>query len=146
MIEVIDALRELLEPTDAIDESRSENDVILDRSCAQPFEFVANTLYAWEELRRQVPAGTGEIREDFEIRFVYVSKASEEAGSKRNRDVSIALDAKADGYLELIRNFANIPPWDSGNIQATVDADMIRQLEVRGIGIRVIGYRMVTGQ
>jgi hypothetical protein len=133
LITVIDALQDLVEP---------DTDVTIDRAASQPYEYLPNTLYAWEEgsSRRSFESGPT-VREDFEILLVYVVAAAEEALLARDRDVSIALDTKRTAYLDAIRQNSGIPPWSY--ITASSDPDMIRQFEVRGIAIRVSGYRII---
>ena len=143
ILDVVDALRDLLEPP--FDDERSVNGVLIDRTCSQPnADTVANTIYAWEAARAEVPIGTGEVRQNFAVTLLYVVDNVGEAAGERDRSVSEALDAKTDEYMKLIRLHAHVPPWDSGNVQATSDADFVRQFEVRGVAIRVTGYRLVT--
>lgn len=148
MIPVVDAIRDLCEPPDQADDTRSIAGVLIDRTCAQPIgDAQPNTIYAWEAACRERPIGTGEVQQDFEVTVLYIVDGKGEEGVlQRSREVSEALDERRAAYMKLVRDFANIPPWDSGNIQATSDADFIRQLEVRGIAIRVTGYRLVTGE
>lgn len=146
MIDVIDAIRDLFEPPSLADPNKSVAGVNIDRSCAEPIEKVANTIYAWEAACAESSIGTGEVRQDFEVSVLFVvDNEGENAAVLRSRDVSEALDTKRTAYLRLVRLFAHIPPWDSGNITASSDADFLRQFEVRGIAIRVRGYRLVTG-
>lgn len=150
MIDVIDGVRDLLEPPDDLNEGFSTNGVAIDRSCAEPIgDATPNTVYAWEEACREKPIGTGEVEQDFEIVVLYVADgAGELAALQRSRDVSEALDAKRNGYMKLVRLNANIGFGDQsgrGNIQATADADALRQFATRGIAIRITGYRIVTG-
>lgn len=140
MIDVVDALRELLEPNVG-------GEVTADDTCAQPYEYVADTLYAWVTAHSWISVGTGEangpseIEERFAIRVVLaLSNSGEEAKLARDRDVSKALDDKAASYLSLIATHAQTPPWDS--LSATVDHDFLRQFEVRGIALVVTGWRL----
>lgn len=146
MIDVIDALVELVEPADPVDPTKSVNGITIDRSCAQPLsDAAANTLYAWEEACRESPMGTGEVRQDFNIVLLFaVDNEGEDATAVRKRSVSEALDTKRKAWMKTLRLHANVPPWDSGNIQATSDADFLRQFATRGIAVRVAGYRLVT--
>lgn len=150
MIEVIDGVRDLLEPPDALNDGFSTNGVKVDRSCAEPLgDAQPNTVYAWEEACREKPIGTGEVEQAFEIVVLYcVDGAGEVAAAQRSRDVSEALDTKRAEYMKLVRLNANMPFGDGsgrGNIQATADADALRQFATRGIAIRITGYRIVTG-
>lgn len=151
MIDVIDGIRDMLEPPDPHNEGKSMGGVAIDRSCAEPLgDAQPNTIYAWEEACREKPIGTGEVQQDFEIMVLYVADgAGEVAETQRKREVSEALDEKRIEYMRLVRTFANMAFGDGsgrGNIQATSDADALRQFATRGIAIRVTGYRLVTGQ
>lgn len=152
MIDVIDGIRDLFEPPDPLEEGKSLGGVTIDRSCAEPIgDAQPNTVYAWEEACREIPIGTGEVRQDFEVVVLYAADgAGELAAGQRSRDVSEALDVKRSVYMKLVRDFANIgfgsdDPTGRGNIQATSDADALRQFATRGIAIRVTGWRLVTG-
>lgn len=150
MLDVVDGIRDLLEPPDPHESGKSVNGVLIDRSCAEPLgDAQPNTVYAWEEASREKPIGTGEVQQDFEIVVLYVADgAGEVAAAQRSREVSEALDAKRVEYMRLVRTFANIGFGDElgrGNIQATADADALRQFATRGIAIRVTGYRLMTG-
>jgi hypothetical protein len=133
MIVVLDALRELLKQYDpAID---------FDDAMSQPYEWRENTVYSWAETVDDVPIGTGEVRTDFEILMVYaVGNEGEEAISERSRDVSVKLDTARQAWMDLIRANANAGPWS--NLRARAEQDFLRQLEVRGVGIRISGYRI----
>lgn len=143
MIEIIDGLRELLEPTDPVDETRSTNGLILDRTCSQPFDQAPSTVYAWEESCSHVSIGTGEVQERFEVIFVLtLDNEGETSIAQRSRDVSIALDAKRKEWMRLIRLHKNL--FD-GDLAASSDADFLRQLDLRGIAVRIAGWRLITG-
>ena len=114
----------------------------VDPAFSMPFDFQRDTLYVWEDARSQPPAGTGEVIENFEIACVVVTdNEGETAIATRSRAVTERLDAWVQRALDEIRTKANVPPWDSGNIQAATDADYLRQLGVRGAMVRVTGYR-----
>lgn len=139
MIDLIDALREILEEPGST--------VAIDDSCALPAEIKPNTLYAFPVSNRIESIGTGEVggthelREDFSIRAVFaVPNPGEEAGQVRERDVSVLLDAKGEQYLAAIMAHAQTPPWD--NLTASVDHDFLRQFEIRGVSIVATGYRL----
>lgn len=149
MIDVVDGIRDLFEPPSTLDPELSTNGVAIDRTCAEPFEKIANTVYAWEAACRETSIGTGEVRQDFEVDVLYVvDNLGENAIALRSREVSEALDTKRSAYMKLVRDHANMGFGDrlgAGDMQATSDADFLRQFEVRGIAIRVTGYRLVTG-
>lgn len=135
LITIIDALQALVEPD-------PETGPTIDDAASQPFDFAGNTLYAWEEnsMRRSIGTG-GEVREDFTIVLVYCSEAAEEAWSQRSREISIALDAKRTAYLDAIRSHEGVGPW--GYISGASDPDFVRAFEVRGIAVRVTGWRIL---
>lgn len=138
MRDVIDALRTLFV-------TAAGGAIASDDSLSEPIEYEPGVLYAWEEASAHTSIGTGEVREDFEIRLVYpIDNAGEVSAVKRSRSVSEALDSLRGVWLDAIREHQNSPPWDSGTISGTVNADLIRQLGLRGLGIIVRGYRIVT--
>jgi len=138
VIEVIDALRDLFLEVDP--------DVSVDDSCSQPNDFEDGKLYAWEESSSlsAFETGSGTYREDFEIVFVYTrDNEGEVATGERSRAVSEALDEKRQAWLaKLVERRSEQALW--AHISASTDADMIRQLGLRGLGIHVIGYRMLS--
>lgn len=142
MIEICDALRELLEP--------KGSGVEHDDSGSQPNDYVENTLYAWPNSHRLSLAGTGDVdgggewRESFVIRAVYtVPNVGEESSGKRDREVTLALDQKAASWQKKLARAESLPGvWDS--IEFTIDHDFVRQLSLRGISVLLTGYRMVA--
>lgn len=136
--DIVDALRERLQG--AVTPGYSWDDTL-----AQPFEWVADTVYLWCESTQEIPIGTGEIRQDFEVMVVIgVDHLGEEAVLRRNRETSLKLDQVRREIMQWIRLNANVPPWDSGNIAGRSDEDFLRQLEVRGVAVMIGGYRLVT--
>lgn len=141
MIDLCDALRELLEP------ASQDRTVSVDDSCSQPNEWSPNTLYVFPVAHRYVRIGTGgvgvigEVREDFTIRAVYAhSNPQEEPTGVRDREVTAALEARFEDYvLKILTNEAG-QLWD--NLTPTVDHDFLRQFEVRGVSIVAEGYRI----
>lgn len=140
MIDVIDALVELLEP------AGPGRILDVDDSAAQPNEWKPNTLYGFPVADRFEQAGTGaidragEIIERFEIRLVLTApNPGEEPSGGRDRDVSLKLDSKADEYLTAIVTHETGQAWD--NLTATVDHDWLRQFEIRGVSLVCSGYR-----
>lgn len=156
MIDLIDALRELLEPSSLDDPAIAASGTRLDRSCAQPFTFEPDTLYAYEELDQRILEETyaesiiepgafvGVERQNFTIVFVYSADGTgENAAMKRERAVSIALDDRRNGYLRLLKDHRTHGDlWH--HLAGSADADYVRQLEVRGIAVRITGYRFVS--
>jgi hypothetical protein len=136
IVDVVDALRERL--------AQVVTGYRWDDSLAQPFEWQPDTFYAWAETTQDTPIGTGEVRQDFSIMLVCgVPHGGEEAQLLRNRETSIRLDRARADIMEWIREHANVPPWDGGNIAARSDEDFLRQLEIRGVAVMVGGYRLV---
>lgn len=136
MIDVVDALVALVKPLDG--------GLTYDDTLAAPFEWQPDTVYAWAETVIHRPAGTGEVREEFEVMLVRtVPNEGEEAQLRRSRAVSVALAKWRSDVLDLIREYANVPPWSGGNIVGRSDEDFLRQLEIRGVGVMVGGYRFL---
>lgn len=144
MIEVIDALLELVEPTDPVDATVSQNGLKIDRTASAPFEFEGPAVYAWEESSQQFPVGTGEVREEFVIMLVVTEQNPMETGTgRRSRAVSEALDKVRERWLKAIRS-ATTREGLWGQMVGGTDADFLRQLGVRGLAVRASGWRMVT--
>ena len=131
MIVILDGLRELLKQYDT--------SIVFDDAMAQPYEWRDGTVYMWSETVDDRQIGTGEVQSDFEILMVYaLGNEGEEAISERSRAVSVKLDAARRAWMDLIREHANAGPWS--NLRARAEQDFLRQLEVRGVGIRISGY------
>lgn len=133
MLDVLERVAELV-----------QGDATIDPAYTQPFDFEPMTLYVWEESRSYRSIGAGEVSEDFEIMAVYVTdNGGETAVATRSPDVTRLLDAWATSALEAIRLHPNDGPLAAGNMTASTDADMLRQLFVRGTALRVTGYRVL---
>lgn len=144
MIEVVDALRELVEPTDPVDETHSLYGTKLDRAAARPFEWEADTFYAFEESSAHVSIGTGEVREDFTIFLVYCAGGNgEESLLKRSRETSEALDERRTRYMDALRHSAGRPGLWAYVLGSSLP-EYLRQFEIRGVAVRAVGYRVVT--
>lgn len=151
MIDVVDAIRDLLEPPSDADESVSVNGIAIDRTCAMPFEFRPETIYAaeasdvrtLEETMLETAGGTiGVERQTFGVTLLYVVDGEgENAELRRSRAVSIRLDAKRNEWLRKVREHRIGPVWD--HLQGSSDVDFVRQLQVRGIAVRLTGWRFV---
>jgi hypothetical protein len=153
MIDVVDGIRELLEPA-SIDPAVSVNGVKLDDTGAMPFEFEAETLYVVAQTDQRTLAETiretsdgsteGVEQQNFSIVALYVvSGEGENSQGRRSRNVTLALDQKADDYCRLVRSHrTNGDLWH--HLQAAVDHDFVRQLQIRGIAVRLTGYRFVS--
>ena len=142
MIEIGDALIELLEPSGA---SRT---VEVDDSFAAPNDFAENTLYAFPTTHSFERVGTGaadglgwgEVQERFAIRIVYATKnTAEEPQGTRERDVTVTLEAKAEEYVDKILRSQTGDQWD--NLAVIVDHDFLRQFAIRGVSLVVSGYK-----
>jgi hypothetical protein len=141
VLDVTDALLALLEP--------APSTVVKDDTAERPFEWVANTLYAYPVTDVHVDPETGAVptvRENFTVEMVFVADhAGEEAKRERDRDVSVLLDAKAHAYADILaRNSTRGAgrPWDYARV-ASVDWDRLRQIDVRGVAVRITGWRYV---
>lgn len=138
VIDVVDAIRHALDGITGLG-------LVWDDTAAQPFEWRDDHVYAWAESTQETSIGTGEVRQDFEIMIVAVlDHEGEEAQLRRNRDTSVRLDRIRAEYMQWIRLHPHVPPWDSGNLAARSEEDFLRQLEVRGVAVRVGGYRLVS--
>jgi hypothetical protein len=112
-----------------------------------PLTSRSNTLYVYPITGLLGEPDVGDppsLREDFVVEAVYVAdNQGEEANRRRSRDVSVELDAKAREYTDLLaRNpFRDgTHPWEHARV-TSVDWDRLRQLDVRGIAVRVTGWR-----
>lgn len=144
MIEIVDALRELVEPSDPVRDGYALSGIMVDRTASRPFDFEPNTLYAWEETSTHVSIGTGEVREDFAVLLVFVAASrGEESLYARDREVSEALDERRTSYMNALRHSAGRAGlWDY--VLGTSLPDYLRQFEIRGVAVRASGYRLVT--
>ena len=133
MIDLVENLAELV-----------RGDATLDPAFAQPYTFESMTLYGWIESRAHTSIGTGEVREDFEIVFVYVTDGDgEEAVLQRDPDVSRKLDAWATAAMDELRQRGDFVMGDDGHLTYRLDADFLRQLETRGAALRISGWRIL---
>ena len=143
MLEVVDALRSLLEP----------DPDLVDDTAEMPFEWQPGMLYVFEDESNWSRLDTGGmIREDFVIMAVYVRPADEAPLAKRSREVTEALDARRVRYLTTIADNPSMgaasgdpdePPLWSHIMGASLPR-YLRELEVRGIAVRVVGYRLMS--
>jgi hypothetical protein len=134
MLDVIDGLRDLL--SDRLD---IETDDTGDR----PYDWTAGVLYVWEESSGQISIGTGEVREEFVVMAAIASPSGEEAAGQKLREVTETLDGYRDTFLTRIRLNSNIGPWASGTIIGASVPNYLRQLDLRGIAVRISGYRII---
>jgi hypothetical protein len=135
VLDVVDGLRELL--SDGLD-------VVTDDTGDRPYEWTPGTLYVWEESSDHQSIGTGEIRENFVVMAAIAAPSDEEAFGRKLREVTETLDAYRNTFLLKIRTNTNVPPWSSGYIAGASVPNYLRQLDLRGLAIRVAGYRIIT--
>lgn len=111
-----------------------------EQSDSEPPIFRPGTLYVWEEDDRRSPASQG--RQDFIVRAVYIANdRGERAGLPRSREATIELDAAAAAMLDAVRLAYAGGVWEYAS--ATVDPTVARAYGVRGIGLRIAGYRLL---
>jgi hypothetical protein len=165
VLDIVDALAALLEPwpvtpgpaTDAAGSRtvKANSGVVVDLNAAEPVIWRAGTLYLFEELRDHRLAGVGnppEVHEHFGLRAILALDAKdEEAAQLRRRDVSALVDTKTEAYLAAIAAHRSIygaghpsvgqpTPW--AHLAAASDADSLRTFQVRGVALRINGYRI----
>lgn len=134
MLDLIDGLRELLTDGTELDS---------DDTAERPFDWKTGTLYVFEETSSRTPIGPSEVREDFVIIAAIATNSGEEAAGQRSREVTETLYAHRDMFLERIRLNPNVGPWQDGNIQGSSLPAYLRQLDLRGIAVRISGYRLI---
>lgn len=134
MLELIDALRDVL---------RDGLGIAVDESGERPYDWTPETLYVWEESSAWTSIGTGEKREDFVVMAAIAEATGEEAAGQRSRETTVALYGYRDAFLEAIRTHANTGPWADGNIEGASVPAYLRQLDVRGVAVRISGYRLI---
>jgi hypothetical protein len=161
ILETLDAILTMLEPGGAIDPGTdlrtSTSGVVVDHSGEEPFrtDFAPNVLYGRpvaDEHQRQGVGGattTPEVeRFTLELSYVVDSQAEYDA-KRRKRSVSDALDGKAHDYAALIRrnrsryDDGTPAPWHDLNLSG-LDWSRLRSLNVRGVTLRLTGYRVVS--
>lgn len=140
MLEVIDALRKLFEP-----------DVeATDTSGEMPFDWQPGILYVFEDESSIALWDAGETyREDFAIMAVYPVAAGEEARQARDRDVTVKLDDRRRLILATVANNPSMPSTDPATplwsyITASSQPRYLREFDLRGIAVRIVGYRLIT--
>ena len=124
--------------------------VMVDLNMARPFNFDPNTLYGWPVEHRHEPSGANQYEEieRFGFEFVYVAgRLDEEAQSQQRREVSDALDARAEIYSRAVAGArSHLPdgsnaPW--AELQtAVVTHNTTTTFGVRGVGVGIAGYRV----
>jgi hypothetical protein len=137
VLDVMEALAELL---------AEDTGLVIDPAFERPFDWTADTLYVWEESSSWTPIGPSEVREDFVIMAAVAEATGEEAIATRNPETTAALYAHRETFLDRIRLSPNVGPWQDGNIQGDSVPAYLRQLDLRGIAVRVRGYRLIGGE
>lgn len=131
-LDLIDTLRDSL--SEAIG-------VAADDSVEQPYDWTPGILYLWEESAAMTPIGGQERREDFVLVAAIAEPTGEEAAGQRSRETTEALYAHRDALLEWIRENPSTDAWD--HIVGASIPSYLRQLDARGIAIRISGYRLI---
>ena len=150
MIDVVDALRNLLEPTP------TTTGVTLHNSAAAPLQsevdFSAGSKHLWvymvEDTHELAGVGTPpEEREVFEVHAMFViDDTGERESGERKRAISVELDTKTHAYTAVIaanrsRRVANVTVWD--HVASSVSSlEDYRGLDARGFVLRITGYRL----
>jgi hypothetical protein len=144
VIDVLDAVLALLEP--------DGSDVRRDDSAAEPFDYQPKTLYGWVSDDSHDVFGTGIpqpcVQENFEISLIYSgADDADQTARLKSRALSKELDAKAAAYAAAVNanrsRYANGTPAPWQDLNARVDHDLVVDRDVRGIGMRVRGYRFL---
>ncbi len=135
ILEVVDDLRTRLASAAGI--------VLVDESGERPYDWTPDTLYAWEESSSRTPIGGTEQREDFIVIAAVVDATGEEAFGQRSRATTEQLYEWQAAMIEWIRLHPNVGPWQDGNIIGSSIPSYLRQLDARGIAVRIAGYRLI---
>lgn len=145
---MLDALLTLAEPGGVTDPDTAlrtaTSGTVVDHAGARPFsvDLAPDRLYGWLLEDRHVVWELGDPpseRENFSFALLYVAESDEQAASRRSRGVSEAMDAKAEGYLAAIAAGRSSASWEE--ISGGVDRAVVTGFSVRGIGLRVDGWR-----
>jgi hypothetical protein len=135
LLDVVDFFRPILADAAGI--------TATDDSGERPYDWAPDTLYVWEESGSRTPFGMLEQREDFVIMAAVVDATGEEAAGKRDRATTVRLYAWQAAMIEWIRLHPNVGPWQDGNIVGSSVPSYLRQLDARGIAVRIAGYRLI---
>jgi len=150
MLDVVDALRNLLEPTPAV------SGVTLHNNAAAPLNAeldISNGskhlwVYMVEDTHELSGVGTPpEEREVFEVHAMFViDDTGERESGARSRTISVELDTKTHAYAAIIaanrsRRITNVTVWD--HVASSVSSlEDYRGLDARGFVLRITGYRL----
>lgn len=121
----------------------------IDGSCSEPIapgpQWDANhraMIYAYPLLRSRAPKGV--CREDFVVELLYVvDDQGEQDEEERMRAIADRLDQQSTSWLQAICDNEKDTTDLWAFIGGAVDYDEVRRLELRGVGVRVTGYRFV---
>jgi hypothetical protein len=152
VLDVLDSLLELAEPGGEIDPASSlrvaTSGSHVDHTGARPLaiDLDADCWYGWLLSDRHETFEVGNPpseREVFAFAVLYVAASSEQAKEARSREVSDLIDGRAHGFLgRLAGKRSNLPVWSEA--EGAIDQAIITGLSVRGVGLRVTGYRYHT--
>lgn len=113
----------------------------LDDSLAEPARILPNRLYIWP--RRLAPQRLNDEdgrwdEADLRLRVLYVLPAKGESrGQKRDRDVSVELDAAVDAIQAAVdANKRGRPLWWDMYLE-TIVYDAVRSIDARGAGVDI---------
>ena len=125
---------------------RGESGTWRDLSAAEPFGYVGYPdtlfLFEWGPDIRGLAGASPQDLERFALQAVYVADAKdEEPQERRRRDVTETLDAKREFYAARIRQRRSAASWS--HLECTIDGDYVRAFEVRGVALRISGWRVV---
>lgn len=153
MIDVVDAVLNLLEAGGAVDPKTSlrkaTSGIVVDHTAERPPQtaFSKGYLYCYPVQDDHRAPDLGK-REDFVIEALYIAdRADEEAQLTARREVSVELDTKAHAYSDVIdanRTRAAARPWDYLTL-ASINWDRLRSFNVRGVALRITGWRYADG-
>lgn len=147
MLEVLDAILNLVEPGGVLDASHRRTslaDVVVDHRGAEPAEtWEGNTLYGSVAIDGHGAPDFAD-REDFVVELVRVFDASdEEKEQERLRSISEAIDDAAHDYISILdanRAGGDGRPW-TYLTSITIDWERMRRINERGFAARVTGWR-----
>lgn len=133
--EILADIRTILEPGAAVAKDLTE---------AKPFAYAPQTLYVYPERVSEVPIETGPTRrQDFTVRVELTGPdLGEEASQQRDQAVSAFLDGRRGAYFAAVRANERGARWD--HLRAAEDPNGPATLQVRGIGLRLSGYKIVS--
>lgn len=116
-------------------------DLVVETADSEPFFFVPGRLYVWEETDSRTRIGELPTRQDFGARAVVLVDDPGDTRRSDARGVTLALDAKRTALVNAIRAAQSTDEWD--HAQAEVDHDYVRAFGVRGLALRITGYRVI---